>query len=130
MKPNEEWRLAQERGAGTAKRPAARSARYKPRTKRLEIALTNGISLLVPIAYIEGLRHAAPADLREIQIVGRGTALVFPALDEVVSVHGLIDGVFGSKAWAARIVEPGRAAPKAVSSGSAATRGRSRRASS
>ncbi|SDI44908.1 DUF2442 domain-containing protein [Paraburkholderia phenazinium] len=99
MNPQEEWRLARERGAETAKRPAARTACYKPRTKRLEITLTNGISLLVPIAYIEGLHAAAAADLREIEIFGLGSALVFPKLDEVVSVHGLIDGVFGSKAW-------------------------------
>jgi hypothetical protein len=99
MNPQEEWRLARERGAETAKRPAARAACYKPRTKRLEITLTNGISLLVPVAYIEGLHTAAAADLREIEIFGLGSALVFPKLDEVVSVHGLIDGVFGSKAW-------------------------------
>jgi hypothetical protein len=99
MNPQEEWRLARERGAETAKRPAARMACYKPRTKRLEITLTNGISLLVPIAYIEGLHAAAAADLREIEIFGLGSALVFPKLDEVVSVHGLIDDVFGSKAW-------------------------------
>lgn len=99
MNSSEEWRLAQERGAATAKRPAALSAKYKPRTKRLDITLTNGISLLVPVAFIEGLHSAAPADLREIEIFGLGSALVFPALDVVVSVHGLIDGVFGSKAW-------------------------------
>lgn len=99
MSTHEEWRLARERGAETAKRPAARTACYKPRTKRLEIALTNGISLLVPIAYIEGLHDATAADLRQIEIFGLGSALVFPALDEVVSVHALIDGVFGSKSW-------------------------------
>ncbi|HEX7909423.1 MAG TPA: DUF2442 domain-containing protein [Paraburkholderia sp.] len=99
MNSSEEWRLAQERGAETARRPAARSACYKPRTKRLDIMLTNGISLLVPVAYIEGLHNATAADLREIQLFGLGSALVFPALDVVVSVHGLIDGVFGSKAW-------------------------------
>jgi hypothetical protein len=99
MNTHEEWRLARARGAETAKRPAASAACYKPRTKRLEIALTNGISLLVPIAYIEELHNAVAADLRQIEIFGLGSALVFPALDEVVSVHALIDGVFGSKAW-------------------------------
>jgi hypothetical protein len=99
MNTHEEWRLARERGAETAKRPAARTVCYKPRTKRLEITLTNGISLLVPIAYIEGLHDATPANLRQIEIFGLGSALVFPALDQVVSVHALIDGVFGSKAW-------------------------------
>ena len=108
MNSSEEWRLARERGAETAKRPAARSACYKPRTKRLEITLTNDISLLVPIAYIEGLHNASAADLRSIEIFGLGSALVFPALDVVVSVHGLIDGVFGSKAWM-RDIEIGRA---------------------
>ncbi|WCM23217.1 DUF2442 domain-containing protein [Paraburkholderia bryophila] len=99
MNSSEEWRLAQERGVATARRPAALGAKYKPHTKRLDITLTNGISLLVPVAFIEGLHNAAPADLREIEIFGLGSALVFPALDVVVSVHGLIDGVFGSKAW-------------------------------
>ncbi|MFL9887396.1 DUF2442 domain-containing protein [Paraburkholderia agricolaris] len=99
MNRSEEWRLARERGAETARRPAARSASYKPRTKRLEITLTNDISLLVPVAYIEGLHNASAVDLRLIEIFGLGSALVFPALDVVVSVHGLIDGVFGSKAW-------------------------------
>ncbi|WP_216668713.1 DUF2442 domain-containing protein [Paraburkholderia xenovorans] len=76
MNSSEEWRLAQEWCAKTARRPAARSASYKPRTKRLDITLTNGISLLVPVAFIEGLHNAAPADLREIQIFGLGSALV------------------------------------------------------
>jgi hypothetical protein len=96
---NDEWQLARERGAESAKRPAARSASYKPRTRRLDITLTNDISLLVPVAYIEGLHNASAAELREIEVFGLGAALVFPALDVVVSVHGLIDGVFGSKAW-------------------------------
>lgn len=124
MNSSEEWRLARERGAETAKRPAARSALYKPRTKRLEIALTNGISLLVPVAYIEGLHNAAPADLRQIEIFGLGSALVFPALDVVVSVHGLIDGVFGSKAWMRDIGRAGGSAKSEAKSAAARENGK------
>ena len=124
MNSSEEWRLARERGAETAKRPAARSALYKPRTKRLEIALTNGISLLVPVAYIEGLHNAAPADLRQIEIFGLGSALVFPALDVVVSVHGLIDGVFGSKAWMRDIGRAGGSANSESKSAAARENGK------
>ena len=124
MNSNEEWRLAHERGAETAKRPAARSALYKPRTKRLEITLTNGISLLVPVAYIEGLHNAAPADLRQIEIFGLGSALVFPALDVVVSVHGLIDGVFGSKAWMRDIGRAGGSAKSEAKSAAARENGK------
>jgi hypothetical protein len=124
MNSSEEWRLAQEQGAETAKRPAARGACYKPRTKRLEITLTNGISLLVPIAYIEGLHNATPADLREIQIFGLGSALVFPALDVVVSVHGLIDGVFGSKAWMRAIGRSGGSVKSEAKSAAARENGK------
>ncbi len=124
MNSSEEWRLARERGAETARRPAARSACYKPRTKRLDITLTNGISLLVPVAYIEGLHNATAADLREIQIFGLGSALVFPALDVVVSVHGLIDGVFGSKAWMRDIGRSGGSVKSEAKSAAARENGR------
>ncbi len=124
MNSSEEWRFARERGAETAKRLAARSACYKPRTKRLEITLTNGISLLVPVAYVEGLHHASLADLREIEIFGLGSALVFPALDVVVSVHGLIDGVFGSKAWMRDIGRAGGSTKSAAKSAAARENGR------
>jgi hypothetical protein len=124
MNSSEEWRLAQERGAETAKRPAARSASYKPRTKRLDITLTNGISLLVPVAYIEGLHNATAADLREIQLFGLGSALVFPALDVVVSVHGLIDGVFGSKAWMREIGRSGGSVKSEAKSAAARENGK------
>lgn len=124
MNSSEEWRLAQERGAETAKRPAARSACYKPRTKRLDITLTNGVSLLVPIAFIEGLHNASPENLREIQIFGLGSALVFPALDVVVSVHGLIDGVFGSKAWMRDIGRSGGSAKSEAKSAAARENGK------
>jgi hypothetical protein len=124
MISNEEWRLAQQRGAETALRPAARSACYRPRTRRLEITLTNDISVLVPVAYIEGLHNATAADLREIQIFGLGSALVFPALDVVVSVHGLIDGVFGSKAWMREIGRSGGSVKSPAKSAAARENGK------
>jgi hypothetical protein len=52
----------------------------------------------VPVSYIEALHRATPDELRDIEIFGRGSALVFPALNAVVSVHDLIDSVFGPNA--------------------------------
>ncbi|MBR5949894.1 MAG: DUF2442 domain-containing protein [Actinomycetaceae bacterium] len=54
-------------------------------------------------ALAEGLAGAAPGDLAEIEISPAGLGLHWPRLDADLYVPALLQGVFGSQAWMARL---------------------------
>jgi len=49
----------------------------------------------------QGLEHATPAELANIEISPLGTGLHWPDLDADLYVPGLLSGVFGSNRWMA-----------------------------
>ena len=90
------------KAAGRARRARgelAASARYDPKRKRLEVELLSGSAIAVPVAALEGLSTAAPAELREVRIVGDGYGLHWPRLDVDLSVLDLFSGIYGTKGW-------------------------------
>jgi len=82
------------RRADTAFR--AESARFDARTGQLIVQLTNGASAGFPLAFIQGLETATAADLRRIEVQGRGYGLHIPLLDADISVSRLFLDVLGS----------------------------------
>jgi hypothetical protein len=56
----------------------------------------------------QGLEHARPSQLREIEISPSGFGLHFPAVDADLYMPGLLEGFLGSKSWmAARLGQLG-----------------------
>jgi len=84
--------------------PHATAARYDRRVARIMVTLSNGLELAFPPHLAEGLADAKPADLAVIEISPTGLGLHWPALDADLYVPSLLEGVFGSPQWMARLV--------------------------
>ena len=93
--------MTQARAAATRQSGYALTARYDRRTARVVVGLDSGLQVAFPVRLAEGLAHAAPADLAEIEISPTGLGLHWPKLDADVYVPALLQGVFGSKRWMA-----------------------------
>ncbi len=78
------------------------AARYDRRIGRIVVTLQSGLELAFPPRLAEGLHGACVDALSCIEITPSGLGLHWPQLDAVLFVPGLIEGVFGSKAWMAR----------------------------
>ena len=81
--------------------PRATRARYDRRTGRVVVDLTNGCSFVFPARSLQGLAQARDAELADIEILGSGHGLHWPALDADFTVPGLLMGVVGTRAWMA-----------------------------
>jgi hypothetical protein len=97
---NEQIEAAREAGAQS---PVVVSAAYNGTHARLEIGFANGVHLAVPIALIEELGKLEPpptaGQLSEVEIWGGGQSVYFPQLDVSLWAPGLLQGVFGTRAW-------------------------------
>src|SRR5579862_3221136 len=94
--------------------PHAKSARYDRRDARIVVALSNGLELGVPVNLAQGLAGAKASDLSEIEISPTGLGLHWPRLDADLYLPALMEGLFGSRRWMARVM--GRAGGYSASS--------------
>jgi len=87
------------------------SARYDRRRSRVAVVLNTGVELSFPTRLAEGLAGASPEHLADIEISPAGLGLHWPRLDADLYVPALLQGVFGSKTWMARVlgIQGGRA---------------------
>jgi hypothetical protein len=90
-------RAAQERAAF----PKVNSVRYDRRVARIIISLASGLELAFSPKQAQGLEHAHPADLADIEITPSGLGIHFPKLDADLYLPALLEGFFGSKRWMA-----------------------------
>jgi hypothetical protein len=74
-------------------------ATYSSSTDTLLLRMEHGVTYNIPRRLLQGLREANPGDLNNIELLGRGTGLYWPALDVAHSVSGLLAGAFGSVSW-------------------------------
>ena len=58
----------------------------------LRVSLTDGRCLSLPVAWFPKLAHASPAQRAECQLLGDGEGIHWPAVDEDISVLGLLTG--------------------------------------
>lgn len=58
----------------------------------LRVDLSDGRSISVPLAWYPRLVHATPQERSEWRLIGRGQGIHWEALDEDISVEGLIAG--------------------------------------
>ena len=70
--------------------PNAESVRVDDAT--LSVNLSDGRFISVPIAWFPRLSHATPEERDRWQLIGKGEGIRWEALDEDVSVEGLLAG--------------------------------------
>ncbi len=58
----------------------------------LSVQLSDGRSLTVPLAWFPRLLHADKKEKENYRLIGKGTGLHWPDLDEDISIEGLILG--------------------------------------
>ena len=83
--------------------PRAAKAKYLARDEALQVDLTNGAMLRVPVKLIPGLRHAVAHDIRSVEVLGRGSGLHWASLDLDLSVSALVSSVFEGPTWMAEL---------------------------
>jgi hypothetical protein len=100
--------------------PRAVSARYEAKNRRIVIHLRSKLIVSFSPGDVEGLEHARPSQLNEIEISPSGFGIHFPAVDADLYVPGLLEGFLGSKKWmASRLGQLGgqsRSKPKKIAS--------------
>ncbi len=63
------------------------------------IRLNGKLGIFFAPREVEGLEHATPDQLNEIEISPSGYGIHFPQLDADVYLPSLLEGVFGSERW-------------------------------
>jgi hypothetical protein len=81
--------------------PRAISAHYDRRIKRIVIELSSKLIVSFSSSDVEGIEHATPSQLHEIEISPSGFGIHFPAMDADLYVPALLEGFLGSKTWMA-----------------------------
>lgn len=71
---------------------AAYAERVTIAADALIVELTDGRTLSVPLLWYPRLLHGNPAERGKWQLIGRGSGIHWPDLDEDVSVEGLLAG--------------------------------------
>lgn len=82
--------------------PWAVRARYDRRARRIVVRLSSGMDLSFSPKDAQGLEHATPDQLAEVEILGVGYGLHWETLDADLYVPALLQGVTGTAAWMAR----------------------------
>lgn len=97
---------------------------YDRETDRICLTLCNDVGVSIPRRQLQGLEHATPAQVSEIEVLGGGTGLHWPQLDVSHYVLGLLNNVFGTSAWMARVGRLGGSARSAAKTAAARANGR------
>ncbi len=58
----------------------------------LEVELTDGRSVAVPLGWYPRLLHGRPAERDNWELIGQGEGIHWPALDEDISLEGILAG--------------------------------------
>jgi hypothetical protein len=102
MVTHEQFKEATERAKELQSRvPKAVSARYDRRIRRIVVQLSSNLGIFFSPRNAEGLEHATPDQLAEIEISPSGYGLHFPQLDADLYLPSLLEGTFGSERWMA-----------------------------
>jgi hypothetical protein len=90
----DELRRSSTRSSGAGSRgvcePRVAGASYRARDRALQLELTTGVTVTVPIRLIPDLRRAAARDIRAVKVLGRGGGLHWERLDVDLSVPALL----------------------------------------
>ena len=106
-----------------ASEPRAKTVRYDRKLDRIVVELTNGCTFTFPPRLAQGLETATDAQLAAVEILGHGYGLHWQALDVDISIPGLLAGIFGTKAYMARLAGQAKSPAKAAASRANGARG-------
>lgn len=81
-----------------AERPIPASVRFDPPSERIIVEFTNGASFMFPARAVEGLENATAVQLAEVELLGE-TGLHWESLDVDYTIAGLMNGIFGTRAF-------------------------------
>ncbi|MBB3611686.1 DUF2442 domain-containing protein [Rhizobium sp. BK602] len=84
--------------AERAERPIPASVRFDSSSERVVVEFTNGASFMFPARSLQGLEEATVAQLGEVELLGE-TGLHWESLDVDYTIAGLMNGIFGTKAF-------------------------------
>jgi len=117
------------RASRAGKRAAKTEARastvvYRPKEHALQMRLTNGAAITLPLELIPNLRRASPQDIRAVEILGQGGGLHWESLDLDISVPGLLSSVFAGPEWLAELGRIGGRKSSAAKAAAARRNGR------
>ena len=76
----------------TAERVAPRAVRAVVSNDELSVDLSDGRTVIAPLAWYPRLLHGTADERGKWRLIGGGEGIHWPALDEDVSVEGLLDG--------------------------------------
>lgn len=96
--------------------PRAMSARFSATDGRVVVDLTNGCTFAFPAQLVQGLQGATETELAEVELLGDGYGLHWESRDVDISVPGLVSGLFGTKAYMARLAGQATSPAKAKAS--------------
>ncbi len=88
-------------------RPKAVAAAYRKKEDVIAIKLATGVELAIPRKLLQGLEHATPEQVGEVEILGPGSSLHWESLDVDHYVPSLIEGVFGNRRWMSELGKRG-----------------------
>jgi hypothetical protein len=88
------------------------------------LTLNDGHRCVIPREELQGLQSATKKQLSNIEILGGGTGLHWPALDVDLYVPSLLQGVYGNRQWMAKIGRRGGLATSPEKKKSARANGR------
>lgn len=85
--------------------PMAAAVRYveAPNFDCFVVRLVDGDFLVLPRKSLQGLQSASLKQLKNVKITMLGTGLSWPDLDVDHYVPALVEGIYGSRAWMARL---------------------------
>lgn len=99
---------ADEQGAKAERsEPAAQAVRYDNTASQIVLDLIDGSSISFPLSYVEGLEDASPAEIADIRLLPGGDALRWDSLDIDLGVPEIVSGIFGTRAWMAKLGQIG-----------------------
>jgi hypothetical protein len=87
--------------------PCAHEVEYDPQQNLIVFYFTNGSQFAVPPNLIQGLQGATVEQLNDVWLDQAGLSVHWPSLDADFSILGLVQGIFGTKAWMAEIGRQG-----------------------
>lgn len=90
----------------------AASARYDLKIRQIVVKFTNGATFSFPPILARGLSGASADQLADIRILGQGAGLRWEVLDVDLSVPALINQMFGSRKFMARLAGQAKSVAK------------------
>ncbi len=81
------------------------SAKYNKTTKRIVLELRNGVTLLVPVNLIQGLKSGDDKTLSDFDLMFDGSEIHWHALDVQFYVEDFLRGIFGTPKWMSSLKE-------------------------